>query len=173
MKNKKGYSLIEVLIVCAIIGILSAIFLASKISGNKNLQSLKVTAREVAAAVRETQNYALTGKMINAGDTPCLYRMENVGGVSYRIRYRSKLNPVGTCIGTWTTIYTKILSNGISINIGGGNIEYNVPHGDRSGGGFDITLTKNGVMVHVCACDSGKVVEKFTGACNNVADCAN
>jgi prepilin-type N-terminal cleavage/methylation domain-containing protein len=176
MKNKKGVSLVEILIVCAIIGILSAALLASINSGNKDRQALKIAAREVAAAVRETQNYALTGKMINAGDKPCRFRMEDVGGNSYRIQYLN-INPGGNCAGGWQDIYTKILSNGVSINIagGGGKIDYDVPHGIRSSGGNlnDISLSRNGTTVHVCACQSGKVVEKFTGACNNAADCRN
>lgn len=72
-KFKKGFTLIELLIVIAIIGIMTAaLFVTMSRSGTTN--SLKVAGRQVAAAIRETQNYALTGKQKDKDLYPCAFK---------------------------------------------------------------------------------------------------
>lgn len=72
-KFKKGFTLIELLIVIAIIGIMTAaLFVSMSRSGTTN--ALKVAGRQLAGAIRETQNYALTGKQKDLELYPCAFR---------------------------------------------------------------------------------------------------
>ncbi len=60
-KNKKGFTLIELMIVIAIITIMTAIILTIDSKGNDKLK-LETTAREVVSIIRTAQNNALSGK---------------------------------------------------------------------------------------------------------------
>ena len=57
----------EIMVVIAIIGIMSAVALVS-LSKGKEQKAVEAAAREVASAIREAQNYALTGK---GADSTC------------------------------------------------------------------------------------------------------
>lgn len=70
MKNKKGMSILELMIVIAIMGIMTAAAMVS-FSGNRPKKEVEVEARKFAAAIREAQNYALTGKKGSGSDKAC------------------------------------------------------------------------------------------------------
>ena len=57
--QKNGFTLIEIMVAMAIVGIMSAMVLTSLSSG-KERKVVEGEARRVAAAIREIQNYALT-----------------------------------------------------------------------------------------------------------------
>ena len=86
---KKGFTLIELLIVIAIIGIMTAaLFVSMSRSGTTN--ALKVAGRQLAAAIRETQNYALTGKQKDKELYPCAFKFSidyGDDGSYYKIEY--------------------------------------------------------------------------------------
>lgn len=90
---KKGFTLIELLIVIAIIGIMTAALLVSMSSGGVN-NTLKVAGRQLSAALREAQNYALTGKQKEDGSYPCAFKFStnllDDGFYYYEIEYASR-----------------------------------------------------------------------------------
>ena len=68
-KNKKGFSLIELMIVIAIISIMAGIILSSTSQG-RTKHELETAMREVAAGIRGAQNNALSGKR-SGSNRPC------------------------------------------------------------------------------------------------------
>lgn len=86
MKNKNGFSFLEMIVTIAIISIMTAVFFSS-LSGNKELKAVEGEARKVAAAIREAQNYALTGKKIT-GIAVCGWGMHYVAATKiYAVYY--------------------------------------------------------------------------------------
>lgn len=85
---KKGFTMVELLIVLAIMGILSAaIFMSIFKMGVSN--ELKLAGRQLASAISQTQTYALTGKT-KAGFYPCSFKFSTETGENgfyYRIQY--------------------------------------------------------------------------------------
>ena len=71
MMHRRGFTLIEIMVVMAIIGIVTAVTIVSFGSG-KERKAVEGQARKVAAAIREMQNYALTGKQIGT-NVPCKF----------------------------------------------------------------------------------------------------
>lgn len=73
--SMSGFTLIEVVIVIAIVGISSGIILASMTSSQRVERETETAARKFAALVREAQNDALTGKQLVASTDPCYYQI--------------------------------------------------------------------------------------------------
>ena len=160
MKNKKGLTLLELIVVVAIIGIMSSVIFIS-MSQSKSRTALEQASREVAAAIRETQNYALTGKVLasNPDDLPFRYIFMG-NGSTYRVRY---MYNSGGIPGT-RTYATYELKNGVSMS--NTTIYYAVPHATKEVGSSSVTLSKAGASsYYVCICLSGKVVENGTTSC--------
>jgi prepilin-type N-terminal cleavage/methylation domain-containing protein len=150
IKNKKGFTLIEVLVVCAIVGIMSAVILVMMSSGNRQKNEVQVAAREVAAAVREAQNYALNGKNASASCGNQYTFIPSNGYASYSIT------------GCVTANYT--LKNGVVFTTGD-TVRYDTPHaGMTPNSTVTITVSKNSITKNVCVYISGRIVEQ-DGAC--------
>lgn len=147
-KNKKGFSFIELMITIAIMTIMSAITLASMNAGQK-LWAVKTAAREVAATVREVQNYALTGKDLKDKTSICVFTFEWVSGSSTYLMEGCK-----------TQSY--VLKNGVNFS-GSGNFSFSVPFANLNPPSIaDIKLNKGGIGgidYHVCVYASGAVKE--------------
>ncbi len=143
MRYKKGVTLIELLIVIAIIGIMSAVFMTMLSKSTRTQKELEVEARKVLAVMEETRNLSLTGKNADSGCSNIF--TATVGTSNYGIS------------GCNTVNYT--LENGITFN-SGGSFSFNVPHGDISSGSsfpIDINLQKNGKNYHICIYETGKI----------------
>ena len=131
--NHKGVSLIELMVVIAIIGIMSSIGFALWQS-SKNATYLDIAQREVASAVRAAQSYALQGKRLSSG-VPSTYGVGFTANNAYCI-YHDSFN-AGNCIETFA------LNNGVVLrgfSAGSNVVFFNVPFGDRSSSG-NITWT--------------------------------
>ncbi len=70
-QKKKGFSLLEMVIIVAIITIMTSVMLVTTL-GERKTKEVEVIGREVTAAIRETQNYALTGRRQGTG-LPCSF----------------------------------------------------------------------------------------------------
>lgn len=114
--HKKGFSLLELITVIAIIMIMTAVVLSSGLIQNRKERELEAAAREVAAAIREAQNNALTGK--NADSDCNTYRFSFTdSSASYRV------GNIAPCTNT-PADYS--LKNGVTFN-GGGTIDFPIP----------------------------------------------
>ena len=151
---KKAVTLIELIITVAIIGIMTGVLLVST-SGSRTDKALEAAAREVAATIREAQNYALTGKDAGAGCNSYVFAYTDATD-SYSVNNSCNIN----------NSYT--LKNGIVFNSGvSGSFNFSAPYGAIGGLGVSpriITLNKGGKNINVCVYSSGKVIETDIGA---------
>lgn len=171
---KKGFTLIELLIVIAIIGIMtSALFVSMSKSGTTN--SLKVASRQLAGAIREAQNYALTGKQKEKDLYPCAFRLsvESVSndGAYYKIDYAPR--PIEqNCGEIYESGYTfdesfvgPIKFAGVEM-VTGEDVVFTVPHAKYTSIDPDQTefiLEKKGKEYKVIVYSSGRIEEVGPG----------
>ncbi len=164
--NKKAFTLLELMIVCSIIGIMTAAIIVSLINSQIK-KEVEIEARIVAAAIREAQNYALTGKTTQAGDLPCKYRFtSNSGDGSYKIRYYYHTNANSDC-GNERIYAVYSLKNKVSF-AASRDFYFTVPHGIPSPSPFStvtVTVRKSTSVYNICVYPSGLVKEKGTGGC--------
>ncbi|MCD6149636.1 prepilin-type N-terminal cleavage/methylation domain-containing protein [bacterium] len=151
---KKAVTFIELVIVVAIVGIMTSVLLVST-SGSRTDKALEAAAREVAAMIREAQNYALTGKDAGAGCNSYVFAYTDATN-SYSVNNGCNIN----------NSYT--LKNGIVFNSGvSGSFNFSAPYGACSvvlGAPENIALSKSGKTIRVCVYSSGKVIETDIGA---------
>ena len=145
--KQKGFSLLELIIVIAIVGIMTAITLVS-MNTLREKKAVEEAAREVAAAIRETQNYALTGKDITADSSACAY-VFGWAGTGYNMS------------GCDSQVYS--LKNDTTF-VNNGSFSFSVPFATLNpAADIDIVLLKGGSFYHVCVYISGLVKESLSG----------
>lgn len=112
-KNKNGFTLIEVMVVIAIIGIMTSISIVSFVTSRRNA-ALEAASREVESVLREAQNYALSGK--NLTNPSCTGFNVRNQGVSNYILFNNCINMPFS------------LKNGVVFS-NSGTIRFVIPHG--------------------------------------------
>lgn len=143
-KNLKGMTLIELLITVSIIAIMSTVFLLDFNSGREQ-RNVDMAAREVSAAFREAQNYALTGNQGVVGTNPCGFEV-NWSGSVYTINYRYR-DAAGIC--NQAAIFRSYnLKNGIVFN-NSNSFTFSLPHAGVSNA-RGATLVKGTYFRSVC-----------------------
>lgn len=169
IKNKKGLSLIEVMMVVAIIGIMTAISIVSFVNSRRNAV-LSGEADVIIAAIREAQNYALTGKNINVGNPAhnChLYRVI-FDPNSYVVRN----GDTSACSSNGGIKKEYPKKNGVTVSPGGNPwFQFEAPHATVSssialvGQWRAIILTKSGQSLYVCLNSAGVVKKSSSSSC--------
>lgn len=163
-----GFTLIEVMIVIAIIGIMTAIVLSSFGSGRIE-RELETNAREFASVVREAQNYALTGKVITATgipstSVPCSFQVTWTS-TEYSLIYRYKNSSSDDCSSSSTyPVLTYLFKNGVTTS-SGGPVDFSLPHAVVSGAG-DIIFSKSSLSHAVCISADGHITDHAGGSCS-------
>ncbi|NTW15461.1 MAG: prepilin-type N-terminal cleavage/methylation domain-containing protein [Candidatus Moranbacteria bacterium] len=142
-KKTFGFTLVEVVITTSIIALVTAASLAS-MSSFKPRRDVEGNARTVAAAIRQAQNDAVTGKNIDAcGTVLCVpFHSDQVA-----------------------------LTGGVSLT-SSSEVAFRVPQGEPVGSGgaeivsgaVDISVSKAGVTAHVCVYPLGRVEERPIGS---------
>ncbi len=169
MKNKKGFSLAEVLMVTVFISIMSAVTITS-LNASRTRKQVEVTVREVAAAIREAQNGALTGKKTDDTHLPCRYEFERVNDSQYKITYYFHVGPSTNCASSLTPQTLADYTTKNSVTVGSFNtITFGVPFANISGlssNPMSIVVSKGGVSYAVCVSSSGNVWEESDGTCS-------
>lgn len=163
---KKGFSLLELMIVIAFIGIMTSVTIVS-LNSSRTKKQVEDTAREVAAAIREAQNGALTGKKTDATHLPCNYYFTRVSDSAYSLSYQYHTGSTSNCAtGPFPanqTLATYVTQNGVSVN-SFNTITFQVPFANISGlvpvNLMPIIVNKGSVNYAVCVSSSGNVWEK-------------
>lgn len=164
-RNSAGFTLTEVMVVVAIIGIMSGVLLANSNSGRIKRQ-LEASAREFSGVIREAQNYALTGKQVVAGSTPCNFFVR-WSGSDYSLWYTYK-DGSGNCIGP-VSVANYSLKNGVAFGDSNDvSVSFQVPWAATSvpvsPGYMDIPFSKSSSSHHVCIYANGKIADQ-PGTC--------
>lgn len=129
MMHKKGFTLIEVVVVIAIIGIASSIILVS-IGNGRTRQQVEGDARRLAGIVRELQNNALAGKQIVPGQVTCAFSLPAaaVGATTLTPRYFYRNG--SSCGSALSAVLPAFrFSPGVAISVANGGIRFAVPWG--------------------------------------------
>ncbi len=156
-----AFTLLEILIVLSITAITSSILLIDFNSGRID-QELEASAREVASAFREAQNYALTGYQGVAGSKPCRFEISWIGA-TYTTTYYYK-NAAGIVCDQSAVIHSYTLRNGITFS-SSGNFFFKLPRADVSFAGASqaAVLSKAGFDYVVCTYQTGRI-DQYSGA---------
>lgn len=170
-----GFTLVELVVSMAILSIMAAITIVS-LSGTKTKQEVEGAARQVASAIREAQNYALTGKNITSTSTnrACQFSVAStVNTASLSIKQASIS---GASCGAPAVATTYSLQNGVQFSVASREVLFDVPRGEPSdangeiggsqGGAspyVDFSFAKNGSTAHVCVYPLGRIEEKPIG----------
>lgn len=91
--SKKGFTLVEVMVVVAIIGIMTTAIILNLNAKNRGQQEVQVAVRQIEAAIRTAQNKAMSGAQFE-GENVCGYgvKVTSSGEIqSYHIK--TDLNP--------------------------------------------------------------------------------
>ena len=164
--------MIEVVVAMAILSIMAAVTITS-MSGSKTKAELDGAARQLAAAIREAQNYALTGKNITSTSTnrACQFSVVSTAGSGTFVLKQASM--AGTTCGALANAVTYTLQNGVLFSAGAGSeVRFDVPRGeprDNTGaelasGNIDFSFAKNGSTAHVCVYPLGRIEERGVGA---------
>jgi prepilin-type N-terminal cleavage/methylation domain-containing protein len=169
-KNLKAYTLIEALVVVAIIAIVTSIILVSY-SNSRRTQQLEGAAREVEAAVREAQSYALTGYQGVVGTDPCRFEVA-WSGTTYSVTYWYKSTSDDSCTGADPLVLgSYAVRNGVAFT-SGGSFSYTPPYATASFDSNDgvvesrvVPLTFSGSFQAVCVYDNGLINNRTGASC--------
>lgn len=151
-KTRSGFTLIEVVIVVAIIGITSTVVFVS-ISASRATRGLDRGSREVMAALREAQNYALSGRSATISENNTFFGLQISSATDYNV------------VSSSGTISTYTLKDGVTFTSGNTTIEFALPRGDVRQGGtplvgsYRISVTKGGSSRYACVYSTGRIVD--------------
>lgn len=156
--ERHGFSLMEVVMVIAIIAIMTAIGLIA-VQSTRSKTALEAAANEVMASLRETQNYALTGKLGNETEKCSGYRFQSVANTD-RYSIAGQASAGSTC----SFSVNQKLSGGVTFN-GVYSETFSVPHGNVSNASLTIGLSRGGNNYYVCVNGAGRITKGPTTGC--------
>lgn len=155
-KTASGFTLIEVMIVVAIIGITSAMIFVT-FSGQRQTRNTERAAREVLAALREAQNYALSGRAGTINENNSYYGVNFTAGAAYSL------------VSSSGTISSYSLKNGI-VASAASSVRFLLPRGEVYVGGsplsgsHQIRLVNGASSRYICVYSTGRIIDNGTTA---------
>jgi prepilin-type N-terminal cleavage/methylation domain-containing protein len=162
----KGFSLVEIIIVIALMAVMTAVLFASQV-GDKTQEDVATSARQVAAQLRALQNEALNGKQIGE-ISACYFKFETAGNeTGYTISYNDCSNSLIDGSSQWIELGSGRQNVFISSAV---NMYFSAPWGQVSTASSLIILTSkndSSKQASVCVCNSGNIFDqKDVSACN-------
>lgn len=152
----RGFTLIEVIIVVAIIGIVSAMILVS-FSGQRQTRNMERAANEALAALREAQNYALSGRAGTISENNSYYGVNFTAGAAYSL------------VSSSGTIASYSLKNGVTVSAAS-SVRFVLPRGEVYIGGsalsgsHRITLVNGSASRYLCVYATGRIIDNGTNS---------
>lgn len=170
MMRKKGFTLVELMIVMAIVGIMTAVTIVS-LGDARDRKAAEGEARKFAAVVREVQNYALTGKQLSAGEVTCSVGMRTIAlatgaTTSYDIFYTYRSG--ADCNTSTAVIFaTNTLLNEVEFSNATTAFSFSVPRAELnfSGPPKSFVLSKGSATYAVCVYPSGRIEDVSGSTC--------
>lgn len=153
--GKRGFSIVELMIVVAIIGIMSTVVMVSFNSPKSGVR-LKAAQSEFVSAIKLAQSYALQGKIPPNGDKASAY------GVSFTNNTKSYVIFYTDSDGDRTLESYSLADKNVTLASsvgGGGRFLFSVPDGNFSGSAATVTLTYNGTTRQIQISSGGAIVE--------------
>jgi prepilin-type N-terminal cleavage/methylation domain-containing protein len=154
-KQQNGFTLIELMIVAAIVGILSVMMLVS-LRDSREKKAVEVAGRQVAAVMRATQNYAVSGRIEDADRIPCTFQFIVDSSQTYRVIYTYHAPQSTSCSGS-DEIATYYVEDGVSVSPNQ-TITFAMPHGSTSSAHV-VRVQKGSAVQNICIDASGRVHE--------------
>lgn len=158
-KNRSGFTLIEIMLVVAIVGITTATVFVS-LSGSRSTRGLDRASREVSAALREAQNYALSGRSTAISENNTFFGLQISSPTAYSV-----VSSSGT-VGSYT------LKDGAVFTSGTTTLSFTLPRGDVLVGGsplagsYLVGISKGGSARYICLYSTGRIIENGpSGTC--------
>lgn len=169
----KGFTLIEVLVVIAIIGIVSSLIISS-LSTQRLSRETDRGAHEFGSQLRSAQNYALAGRSTGLTQENCYYGVRLTSATTFSLVHYYRVG--GNC-DTSTVLSSMTLPNGVQfsgIAAYPTTFAFQLPRAEvysDTGGGLAsmgatqlIGLTKGGQTAYLCLYPSGRVEQRGTAA---------
>lgn len=155
-----GFTLLELMVAMAIVGILTAATAVS-LNSSRTKKEVEVAAREVTAAIREAQNYALTGKRVSDTEYPCDYKFNaTIGASGYSIEYDYHVYGSTTCDDS-NVLYSSSLKNKVTFkSVAPNPVSFSIPYGSTNPAAR-VVLEKKSLQYTVCVNSSGNIEEKI------------
>lgn len=176
-KTRSGFTLVELVVTTAALSIMAVVTIIS-MSGNKTRHEVQAATRLVASALREAQNYSLTGKNItsNPADRPCKFRARSVGGGPAIFVEQLNAGMVscpqpGPDPDSWVGA-SYSLTNGVVFSTTA-EVRFDVPRGEPANSSgvelsgatlIDFPVSKSGLTAHACIYPLGRIEEKVVGS---------
>ena len=162
MKKTQGFSLIELLIVLAIVGIMTSIVLGIS-ARDKTRTEVRAVADEVAERINDARQRSTSGDTGSTTQKACGFGVDFPTAGGYTVFYNQTAS--GVCASTFSVSSSSLFTwaNTARVIVSGGTtLFFSVPFGSFSGGVSDIPVssTSGGVTFHVCVSDRGVVEVK-------------
>jgi prepilin-type N-terminal cleavage/methylation domain-containing protein len=181
LKNQKGFTLAELMIVVAIIGIMTSVSLLM-FNKNRSQKEVETGARLLSATISQAYNNAITGKMYKVGGVDknaCVYGVKGSGGLLGMISFASYIAPANTSCTQPGNPVSEITTNIQGVKADAFDINYALPFGKPYFNGAEqinsakirvYSVRDNSIAYAICAFPSGRVYEKgcTTANCSDV-----